>query len=113
MTETDDKIRYLYRYDPVRGRFGEYQITEFKKGGRFHDSACASDIKNKNKRWTCLPLHEGKAKRHSVWFFEPNREKAIELLKCFHVDGIKGKDEKILASCFSYRMELEENWRQS
>ena len=101
---------YLYRYDPRRYKFAEYEVDLIRhwRGYRF---MMAFEKGNWKHYWTRIPVDEGKPGMHCVWFTERKPNDAIQILSEFEQVAIKDKDEKIIRMCCAYKGQEKREWK--
>ena len=109
--ECIDKRFYLYRYDPRKYLFAEYEIDMVRFSGK-KEFMMAFERGNPRHYWTRVPVEEGKPGMHCVWFTDRNPDKAIQILHDFEKNAITSKDEKILNMCFAYQGQKMQEWKE-
>lgn len=109
-SDCEDASLYLYRYDPRRYRFAEYEVDLIRKNGKRNFMA-AFEKGNRSHYWTRVPVDEGKPGMHCVWFTERNAEEAIRILRDFEKTAIQDKDVKIIGMCIAYQAQKNPEWK--
>lgn len=110
--ECIDKEFFLYRYDPRKYLFAEYEIDMVRYSGK-KEFMMAFEKGNPRHYWTRVPVEEGKPGMHCVWFTERKPDDAIRILHEFERNSIQSRDEKILNMCFAYQGQKAPEWKES